>query len=201
MKTISTTVYTFDELTPAAQSKARDWFRADKEFDGQDHVIEDAKQCLAFAGFNVENVHYTGFSSQGDGACFTGAWSAADVEPGKTKEHAPKDETLHAIAAEVERIAALFPHASLKVEHSGGHYCHEFCTEFTVSIADESGDEIDSIARFWRENDLINVSRRAMKWIYRQLESSYEWENADEQVDESIRANEYTFTADGKRFG
>lgn len=33
------------------------------------------------------------------------------------------------------------------------------------------------------------------------LQSEYEYVNSDEQIDESIRANEYTFTESGKRFG
>lgn len=35
-------------------------------------------------------------------------------------------------------------------------------------------------------------------WIYRQLETEYDYQNSDEQVDESIIANEYEFTEEGK---
>jgi hypothetical protein len=38
-----------------------------------------------------------------------------------------------------------------------------------------------------------------MRWIYRQLEREYDYQNADAQVDENIRANEYEFYEDGKR--
>jgi hypothetical protein len=36
-------------------------------------------------------------------------------------------------------------------------------------------------------------------WIYRQLETEYEWRMADEQVDYAITANEYTFDESGRR--
>jgi hypothetical protein len=36
-------------------------------------------------------------------------------------------------------------------------------------------------------------------WIYSQLEKEYEWQNADEQVDDTIRANAYEFDEDGAR--
>jgi hypothetical protein len=39
-----------------------------------------------------------------------------------------------------------------------------------------------------------------MKWIYRQLETEYDWLNADEQVDESIEGNDYQFTDNGRIF-
>lgn len=44
-------------------------------------------------------------------------------------------------------------------------------------------------------------ARTFADWIYRQLESEYEHVNSDESVAETIRANEYEFTADGKREG
>ena len=35
--------------------------------------------------------------------------------------------------------------------------------------------------------------------IYKQLETENDWRNADEQVDETLRANEYEFTEEGER--
>ena len=39
------------------------------------------------------------------------------------------------------------------------------------------------------------------RWLYRQLEREHEYLTSDEAVDESIIANDYTFTASGRRFG
>ncbi len=36
-------------------------------------------------------------------------------------------------------------------------------------------------------------------WIYSTLQKEYYWRMEDEQVDESILANEYTFDEDGNR--
>lgn len=41
--------------------------------------------------------------------------------------------------------------------------------------------------------------REFADWIYSRLEAEYEYQNADEQVDESIRINEYEFAEDGNR--
>ena len=38
-------------------------------------------------------------------------------------------------------------------------------------------------------------------WLYRQLEREYEYLTSDESVEETIIANEYTFTEAGRRFG
>jgi hypothetical protein len=200
MKTIQTQVYSLSELSAAAKEKAREWYRnGDTSFDA-DSAIEDAKQAFATCGITIDRVLYSGFCSQGDGACFEGTWRAADVKPGAMREYAPKDAELHRIAAEFERLAALFPLATFTVRHSG-RYLHEGCTDFSFSFPDQNGDETDAPGATQAERDLEEAAKDAMRWIYRQLEGAYEWDNADEQVDEAIEANEYTFTEDGRRFG
>ncbi len=197
MKTQTINVYAFDELDDKAKEKARQWWRESADFSHEsEYVYEDAKDCLALVGFEIERIYYSGFWSQGDGACFVGRWRAKDVEPGKLKEHAPLDERLHYIAERLELLAAQLPGAYFKVEHRG-HYYHEYCTEFTFSLDNEEGDEIGMPDD--AELVLTEASRDAMRWIYRQLEKSYEWANADEQVDENIRANEYGFSVAGQR--
>jgi hypothetical protein len=50
------------------------------------------------------------------------------------------------------------------------------------------------------EEAAIETARDAMRWIYRRLEREYEYQNSVECVDEVIRANEYEFTEDGRRY-
>jgi hypothetical protein len=51
------------------------------------------------------------------------------------------------------------------------------------------------------EDDLIEALRDLANWLYRALEREYEFLTSDEIVDENISANDYTFTAEGRRFG
>lgn len=206
-----TTVYQFDELADErAKERAREWYRSGAlDYEWWDHVYDDAKECLALAGFSVDRIYFSGFSSQGDGACFEGSWHARDAKPVKAmKEHAPKDKTLHAIAAEMRAIAKMRPDASMSVKQRG-HYNHEGCTEFSVNA--DGPEWEDGEARANAEWDAIRVrdaeiaerikeaSRDAMHWIYSRLQAEYEYLMADEQVDESIRVNEYEFNEDGTR--
>lgn len=202
MKTHEIKTYTFDELpTDAAKEKAREWWRSlDDNWDSS-FYIDDAKAVFALMGFDIDRVYFSGFWSQGDGACFEGSWHARDVGAAlsRVKKHAPQDEILHRLAKECERIAQLFPNSYLSVKHRG-HYYHEHCTDFTICITDDNGDEIDTDARGHAEEDLIGVTKDAMRWIYRQLEKDYNHSQTDEVVDEMLRANEYDFTEDGARF-
>jgi len=43
--------------------------------------------------------------------------------------------------------------------------------------------------------------RDLARWLYRRLEQEYEYRTSDEVVDETIIANDYTFTESGRRFG
>lgn len=214
MKTISTEVFTLDELDDDAKEKAREWYREASAGDtfGAECVIDDAKECLKFAGWTIKNVYYSGFSSQGDGACFEGSWRAQDVNQKKMNEHAPLDTVLSRITHDLQALADQFPHANASVKQRG-HYMNEMCTAFDFEPGDDDTNEVQALVyrspedmahnakTLAAEEELTEVSRDAMRWIYRQLETDWEYQNKDETVDDNIRANEYTFTVTGKHFG
>lgn len=200
MTTKTINAYTYNELSPKAQATARDWWREASAGDSSfsEFAIDDAEECLAHAGFDIDKVYFSGFWSQGDGACFVGSWRAQDVDPAAMREHAPTDERLHSIADQLAAISRDFPRARFTVEHTG-RYSHEYCTQFDFSITDEDDNEMDTPERHDAERRMIEVARSAMRWIYRQLESAYEDENSDERIGETLEINEYLFTEDGKR--
>lgn len=51
------------------------------------------------------------------------------------------------------------------------------------------------------ERQIVEAFRDLARWLYRQLEREYEYQTSDEAIDETILANEYTFTETGRRFG
>lgn len=197
MKTITIEVFKFNELSEKAKEKARDWFRESLEFDG-DNTKEDAKAIAALMGIEISEIYFSGFSSQGDGAMFEGIFRACDVKIGGVKGYAPLDAELHRIASEFELVAQKFPSAYFKVKHTGRYY-HENCTDFYTSISDEDG-EIESEEASEAEKMMIQAAKDFMKWIYRQLESEYGYQNSNEYIDDNIILNEYDFTEDGKRY-
>src|SRR5690606_22859639 len=77
-------------------------------------------------------------------------------------------------------------------KHSG-HYNHSGCMDVDVEHTDDRYRDIGDA-----EQDLRDALRCFADWIYDRLESEHDWPTDDEQVDESIRANEYEFTAEGK---
>ena len=48
---------------------------------------------------------------------------------------------------------------------------------------------------------ITDALRDLANWLYRPLEQEYDHLTSDEAVDETLVANGYTFTEDGRRFG
>jgi len=212
MKTKTIKTYTFDELSDDAKEKAREWFRRSNDEDNfwSESVIEEAVREGELMGIKFKTsarkplpgkpcIYWSGFWSQGDGACFEGTWRASDVKADKVADGwgpDPATTEIKRIAAVFAEIAKKFPCSSFKVEHSG-HYQHENCTEFDFSITeDETVTDAEVVEA---EDALEEVAKDFMRWIYRQLEKEYEYRNSDECVDEDICTNEYAFNEKGGR--
>lgn len=70
----------------------------------------------------------------------------------------------------------------------------------SISLFQSGSDESASSLPTNRDFRTSSTSR-IFRWLYRQLEREYDYLSSDEAVDETIAANEYTFTAAGRRFG
>lgn len=65
--------FQYDQLTPEAQEKAREWYTSADFGDNywSESVIGEWRWLLFNKGFNDVEINWSGFSSQGDGASFT----------------------------------------------------------------------------------------------------------------------------------
>jgi hypothetical protein len=194
---IETTVYKFDELSESAKDAARNWWKdAARNDDWYDSTYDDAKHCGMLLGITVDKIHFSGFSSQGDGACFEGSYRYRKGAADAIAAYTGGCDTLVNIAAELEAAQAHANNAlTATVKHKGRYY-HEYCTDIDVERSDES-EEI----RNEDELEIVIALRRFMRWTYRELEKAYNDYMSNENVDENIRINEYTFTVSGERFG
>jgi len=213
MRTIEVKVYQFDELSDSAKEKARNWYRQGTIGDNfySESVIEDLLQIAPLLGIDIAlhlvqlgkgksrqepSIWWSGFSTQGDGACFEGTWRASGVQPGKLKEFAPRDEELHRVATEIEKVAAADPTMTTSLVHRDRYY-HKYSVDIDSKTESEEMPEADFLANHETAKEAL---RDLMQWLYDSLEREYDTTQADEQVDESIRCNEYEFDEDGDRF-
>jgi hypothetical protein len=205
---IHTTVYQYAELSEAAQASARDWYReGGLDYDSWD--FGDKYEIAKRLGLAIEpqskddcrnGIFFSGFSCQGDGACFMGRYSGTNNALAQVKDWAPQDEELHRIAQELDEAQASVKHGlQASITKSGGYY-HEFSMDFEFWWV-LPGEEQDNLPTLEAETRITEALRAYARWIYRQLEDEYNYLNSDEAVAENIEANGYTFSSEGKRFG
>ena len=208
MRTIEINVYKFSELSDAAKERARKWYRGNGEWLNYDFIYDDVAAVADILGFDIlqtrkqrtngdifyaPTVYWSGSWSQGDGACFEGTYRYKKGCTKAIKAYAPKDETLHDIAAQLtEMQRKWFYQLSGNVKHRG-HYYHEHSMECTLDHPSNSGYGETPLP----EDEFKEICADFARWIYRQLEKEYEWQISDDAVDESIEANDYEFTEEG----
>ncbi len=192
----------FQFLSKAAKQKAVEWYSQceSEEFDGS-CVLEDACPVPGFLGFTVaiDDIAWSGFSSQGDGASFKGYWRACEVDMAALKSRAPQDKDLEGYCAQLSVLALRYPDARGTIGNSTGHYYHSggmYIDALHTSGADYE-DGGDDERRDDDQKELLECAKGLADWIYCQLETEYDYRTGEENCIGGIRANDYDFDTDG----
>jgi len=174
------------------------------DYEWWDCTESDLVDDLTEIGFSMDQMYFSGFCSQGDGACFTGVMR----EWGKFVEKTPS-------------FVEAFPNTANFLALEGGEYtishrdryCHEYSTshEYRADIEDEiealelvaDGDALDYMklatykAAMREDGDsvekwLTEHFRDKMRMLYKTLEAEYNYLTSDETVWETLEANDMT---------
>ena len=140
-------------------------------------------------------IWFSGFWSQGDGACFEGRYAYAPRASLRIRDYAPQDTELHRIADALQALQRLNFYQLTASFRQTGRYSHAYAMTFDVDRDSPAGQAI--VGR--TDDDLVDALRDLAHWLYRALEREYEFQTSDETVDEGMSANGYTFTAEGRR--
>ena len=210
---ICTTVYRIDELSDAAKSKAKTWYRAlEPHDDWWDAVYDDFERVCDILGVNLKTkpvrlmgggtrqkpcIWFSGFWSQGDGACFAAGVRYAKGSVAEIKAYAPQDAELHRIATAMQDLQRRNFYQITGNAIHGGRYYHEYCMDIAVDRDSPTRQSLTDDA----EAGITEALRDLARWLYRQLQAEHDHLTSDEAVEEAISINEYTFTESGRRFG
>lgn len=134
-ETIEITVYKFNELEGRAKENARnkliEW-ATDHEW--WDAGYANAKEDGAKRGFDIEDIRFSGFWSQGDGASWTGSVDVTQFiefmleQPEDTPEHRWIDADRHRYLCLIELMKDGWVERHVNVTRNGYHYVHENTT-------------------------------------------------------------------------
>ena len=203
--TVKVTVFSFDELSERAKENARDWWRKGAlDYGWWDAVYEYASNVAEILGIDLEQktvklmsgrtcydpaIYFSGFCSQGDGACFDATYRYAKGAAKKIREYAPQDAEIHAIADALQATQRkAFYRLEANIRQSGRY----FDVEIEVFDREDNYKDIGNA-----ENDIAKSLRDFAHWIYQKLENEHDYLMGDEQVDEAIRSNKYIFDEHG----
>lgn len=209
-KTVRTKVYRFDELDTPAQKKALDEYRyVEVEHDWWQGDYDYFAALMRTIGIEVDlkNTFFKGFASQGDGAAVT-----ADVDlkklvegiAGKVWESEYGTNNTKELGFEECPVRPMV----LKLLYNGQledtiefkastrfNYSTKLSFSYSLYDYDNIQPEVDKLEK-WLEDIAQDVS----SYLYRTLETTYDYLTSDEAVKESIISNEYWFTIDGKSY-
>jgi len=171
MREIATKVYQFDELSDDVKERARQWWReGGLDYEWWDFIYEDAERIgLKLTEFDLDRNRH---------ACGDFIKDATEVAELVINEHGDECETYKDAVAFLDERDKIVDWAER--DENG-----EFVDEYGL---DELLDEC--------ENEFLRTLLEDYSII---LQHEMEYLLSDEQVDETIRANEYEFTEDGNR--
>ena len=196
MRIIETPVYSFAELSDEAKEKAIESCRQInvEDTDWHEFVYEGWYELLESYGFTEADIYFSGFWSQGDGACFECKY--IDLQ------QSFKEYTLESLLEgnKVKHAAALAnyidSYCSARIITVNYHYSHERTRRIESSVNCDLPRMNAAVENFfdWLEEKRLELCRK----IYKSLEESYSYLTSDPTVIEAIEANEYEFTSEGK---
>lgn len=182
MRTITKEVYTFAELSDSAKETARNKYREHNldGFDWWDFVYDDAKTIAALFGLRIDRIYFSGFWSQGDGACFEGGYQYRKGALKSVMEYAPKDTELHGIVYRLQQMQR-------KAFYGLYASCSTGRNNFTRVIVDHDKRDITES----EDDEITQCLGEYADWIYSRLESEYEFLQSDEVIDEYLNDCEF----------
>jgi hypothetical protein len=202
----------FNELTDTAKEKVRTALNDDVFYE---HVIADAKEQGRERGFSIEDIQWSGFWSQGDGASWTGSVHLGAFIDKYIKPDDP-EITKYTILQELVRDE--WVDEWVDINRRSFHYVHSGTME--ASGPDSYGERDESVIRrgilagasvrqlyesiggfdfiyYTAVPAALEAAKDYADEIYKRLEKEYEWYNSDEHIEELAEINEWQFDEDG----
>jgi hypothetical protein len=206
--------YELSELSPSAFQRAYEEWSTDYPcWDWWDSTYEWKIEDGKARGFEIQKINFSGFWSQGDGACWQGYillpefldWQDQQEKPPLTMHQS----NLLRAAVENEMLET-----SVKVAATGSG-CHEYTMGFNYGIsidalpetlekgffAGMAGPDFEDLITPHLgeiETTLLETARDYAREIYKALEEEHEYLTSEESFREQAESNEWLFTEEGE---
>jgi hypothetical protein len=194
-ETIEKTVFAYSELSESAKERARAWWLEGYEGEA-DWIMGEVKEAAEMLGISLEErgkdtaVYWQAGHCQSDVASFAGSYGYRKGALSDIRSQYPKDETLQQIAKdlqEAQRRAFWALTASVTSRRD---------TSISVDVSDGRTRYGDTTPEL--EGAISEAMRDFSQWIYRLAITTHDFQTSDENIAESMAANEYRFDEHGR---
>ena len=172
------------ELLPDAKERALSWLAEGLDYEWWDFIYDDAKNLGKCIGLRIDNIYFSGFYNQSDGCCFSGYYRYQKKWEQIVKDYAPDNKELYKIGLKLQSIQR-----PMRYKLEG-------------EITGDSRHWQTQIALDWQhkeqEEQINEVLEDFAHWIYKALQTEYEWLTSEEQLIETAEANGYLFDESGR---
>ena len=197
MKTIEIELYEFDELSDSVkQTVLERYSEINVDDTWYDPIFEGSREQIIEEGFEIKDILFSGFWSQGDGAMFT--YTGLDQN---ILDKAVDNLSIPNWKKEVLKNGYISGKGS-----QTGHYYHLNSCSHSIYVEPDNGMQgYYNIERLFSqyheeiEKYIIQIYKELCSSIYTNLEQYYNELTSDEYVAETIIENGYTFTKEGMR--
>lgn len=215
------TEFTYEELSPKAKEKALEWWANTQDHEWWDCTYAQAKEDAKAKGFEIEDIRFSGFWSQGDGASWTGTVNLSQFLDHYLKDDNPAYGRYFTLQALIDEG---WVEHRVSIERSGFYYSHSgMMREGGVSLSALDGLDEDSEERLQADGPLqranvyqlhvgidtdalvvellewvIKEAREFADEIYADLEAEHEHLTSEESLIESAYSNGWRFDEDGE---
>ena len=163
-------------------------------------ILEDFRDLIETKGIYEPVFGYSGFHSQGDGACFTGNINLKDfLEAHILIREAHPELYIAVIPFDGEEPACRYYDINLTNQSNGSHYRHEYTVhlgtwDFEVTGAGWGGGKDNQYYEKLfvdAEKDIEETCRAYMRQLYRTLEEEYTYSSSKESFLEQVEHQDF----------
>ena len=181
---VQITLFTFDELPESSKQKIIEDFRQNYIPDYSPVYHEFIHEMSEKYGADIkqQDIRWTGFWSQGDGACFTCDFDEEVIFPILKKRVYGTDQVRFLDALGVELHSA----KSIRCGPSN-FYSHENTVTGNIIFNVPAGKEFNHEAALSIEEAFTEIIRESCKDLYQKLEEEYDHATSDDAIIEEIK--------------
>jgi len=187
-------LYSFSELDDHVKERLTEEYGNELCFDG-DPIIEGFTEDMAVYGAKDIDVQWSGFYSQGDGACFTGDFDTVKLLSSLYKYNTAYDKLINRIKDGVYSV-------EISVVRCGqsNHYSHENTVKACMTC--ENYEDLtkhcqEQLAEI--ENEITSWVRSECISLYDSLEAHYNERTSDSFIAEDLNELGHVYTRSGNQ--